>query len=67
VAMPNPAMRRAAPLAESSPEIASLGSKQQQQDTKLPIEARKLRQLFLFTYDTATARTIATLAYGVAR
>jgi hypothetical protein len=34
-------------------------------DTPLDFQARRLRRLFLFCHDTA--RTIATLAYGVAR
>ena len=62
---PDPEMRRAAPLAESSPKIAVINQHSGNNHGEIDLQARKLRRLFFFWH--ATACTIATLAYGVAR
>jgi hypothetical protein len=65
-APPNAEMRRAALLAESSPKSHPLINQHPESSRDgLDLQARKLRRLFFFCH--ATACTIATLAYGVAR
>ena len=64
-APPDPKMRRAAILADGSPKIATLNQHPENSRDGLDLQARKLRRLFFFCH--ATAQTIATLAYGVAR
>jgi len=64
---PDPQMRRAATLPGNSPKSHPLEviSNRENTQAELDLQARKIRQLFFFCH--ATARTIATLAYGVAR